>query len=109
MGDACIIIASLQAHYKQKTAADSMAHEHIYVRVTSFASSPPAGPFPQLREMLDKPSPRRSDARKKRRAVGSAAPRKNDTAWLPAASLLIRNPSPMAMSLLGYCSMDVST
>jgi len=46
------------------------------------------------REMLDSPSPRRSDASKKRRAVGSAAPRRKLTAWPPAS--LLPNPSPMS-------------
>jgi len=47
------------------------------------------------REMLDSPSPRRSDASKKRRAVGSAAPRRKLAAWAPA-SLLPNPSSPMS-------------
>ena len=69
-----------------------MAHEHIYVHVTSFASSSPAGPFPQLCEMLDKPSSSRSDARKKRRAVGSAAT--EEEGHRVAARRLFAHPKP---------------
>lgn len=70
----------------------------LVVVPTSFGSAPGGGtvvPFPQLREMLDRPSLRRSDARKKRRAVGSAAPRMNDTACLPASLLPTPRSRPM--------------
>jgi hypothetical protein len=40
-------------------------------------------PLPrQLDEMVGKLTPRRSEARKNRRAVGRAAPRRKLTAWL---------------------------
>ena len=53
--------------------------------------------LPQLMEMLDKPSPSRSDARKKRKAVGRAAPMRKDTRWLlslpPSPMLVVASPN----------------
>jgi hypothetical protein len=72
---------------------------------------------PQLRERLDRPSLRRSDAKRKRREAESAAPRKKDAPWL--LHPLLRNPRPMMPILplklasygckISYCSIGVST
>lgn len=84
-----------------------MQNNNITVNVcrTSFAPSPggSTAPILQPHEMLKGPSPRRSDASKKKRAVDSAEPRRNDTAWLIPSNPSDSNPMSPSLTTLVQC------